>query len=333
MGLGLAVGAVGCGPPAAQESARPLPQATTAPSSSPSSSSSPPPAAASPLPSVAGTTPTAALPPIRRWQPNAGDVQPQAKLRAVRLIEAIGSWTAEAGKASAAKRVSAIGENPRLITQAAALLGDADQAAIEIVDAQYGGILTDAASVLVVCRQWRVKGPSVVSGGTTVDVRLTWGARGWRVIALHPADPGRPTPHPSAPASAVLASGRIDLPPAAAADVASGLVHPVVLNALLHLAHTYRIGVSVVRSGHPIHVFGTSRLSDHPRGRAFDTWRIDGRAVVDRATPKGLVTAFMHDAATAGSYNVGGPYLLGGIGNQYFSDATHHDHVHAGFVG
>ena len=213
------------------------------------------------------------------------------------------------------------------------MLDDADQAVTAIVDAQYGGILADAASVLVVCRQWRVRGASVSPGGTTVDVRLTRGERGWHVVALHPADPGRPTSHPSAAAAAVLHSARIDLPPAAAADVASGLVHHEVLNALLLLARTYRIGVSVVRSGHPIYVFGTSRRSDHPRGRAFDTWRIDGRAVVDPATPKGLVTAYMRDAAAAGSYNVGGPYLLGGAGNQYFSDATHHDHVHAGFVG
>jgi hypothetical protein len=40
----------------------------------------------------------------------------------------------------------------------------------------------------------------------------------------------------------------------------------------------------------------------------------------------------MQAAAAAGSYNVGGPYLLGGA-PQWFSDDTHHDHVHAGFGG
>jgi len=73
----------------------------------------------------------------------------------------------------------------------------------------------------------------------------------------------------------------------------------------------YRIHVSVVRSGHPVHVFGTDRLSDHPRGRAFDTWAIDGRPVVARSTPRSLVEEYLHAAADAGSYNVGGPYLLG----------------------
>ena len=107
------------------------------------------------------------------------------------------------------------------------------------------------------------------------------------------------------------------------------------LGALLQLAGSYRMYVSVVRSGHPLDVFGTSRPSDHPRGRAFDVWQIDGRPVVDPATPRSLVAAFMRDAAAAGSYNVGGPVLPGGGAtvNQFFSDDTHHDHVHVGFSG
>ncbi|HET9647647.1 MAG TPA: hypothetical protein VFP34_05380 [Microlunatus sp.] len=249
------------------------------------------------------------------------------------MIEAIGSWNAGGGGAkAAADRIAALGESRRLVQQAAALLGSADDAAISIIDAQYGGILPAAASVLVVCDQLRETAGSITSGGTTVDVRLNRTAAHWRVTALHPADPGRPDPRLSPLAKAVLTDKRIELPPAAVADVESGRVHDSVLTALLRLAHTYRIGVSVVRSGHPIHVFGTSRLSDHPQGRAFDTWRVDGRPVVDAATPKRLVTAYMRDAADAGSYNVGGPYLLTGAGNRYFSDATHHDHVHAGFL-
>jgi hypothetical protein len=40
----------------------------------------------------------------------------------------------------------------------------------------------------------------------------------------------------------------------------------------------------------------------------------------------------MQAAAAVGSYNVGGPYFLPGSSNQFFSEATHHDHVHAGFL-
>ncbi|MGI9157649.1 MAG: hypothetical protein ACR2FG_13625 [Marmoricola sp.] len=110
-------------------------------------------------------------------------------------------------------------------------------------------------------------------------------------------------------------------------------MHESVLRAMLTLSADHRIGVSVVRFGHPTYVFGTDRLSDHPQGRAFDTFRIDGRLVVDPQTPKRLVTGYMQAAQRAGADNVGGPYPLGGPGNQFFSDATHHDHVHAGFAG
>ncbi|MET9887780.1 hypothetical protein ABZZ20_32515 [Streptomyces sp. NPDC006430] len=116
-------------------------------------------------------------------------------------------------------------------------------------------------------------------------------------------------------------------------DVRSGAVHESVLRAMLRLADTYRMSVSVVRSGHPLNVFGTGRRSDHPAGRAFDIWRIDGHPVVDPATPRSLITAFMRSAAAAGSYNIGGPVHLSGgaTANRFFSDDTHHDHVHIGF--
>ncbi|MFF7355817.1 MULTISPECIES: hypothetical protein [Streptomyces] len=282
-----------------------------------------------------GGSPSASpgLPRTSPWRPTAAEVQPAAKLRAVRLVEAIGAWDAGRGGVAAARaRVAALGLPPALAGQAGPLLPTADQAALQVVDAQYGGILSRSASVLVVCRQWTRRGAAVSAGGTTVDVRLSRSGRGWTVGALHPAHPG-PAVRPLAPENrAVLAEDRIVLPPAAAADLRSGQVHTSVARAMLALARTYRLEVSVVRSGHPLDVFGTSRPSDHPRGRAFDVWRVDGHAVVDPATPRGLVERFMRDAAAAGSYNVGGPLpLTGGAAGQFFSDATHHDHVHVGF--
>lgn len=266
---------------------------TGAPEPAPTSS----PSASAPLrPSRAATD--AALPSVRRWVPSPADVAPACKRAAVRLVE---------------RR------------------GNSRSTALEVVDAQYGGLLADSACVLVVCRSWRLAHGSLAADGHTYDVRLARTPSGaWRVTAVHPSRPGPPGA-PSAAARRVLASDRIDLPPAARADVASGRVHDSVLTAMLGLAPTYRIGVSVVRSGHPLHVFGTDRLSDHPLGRAFDTWRINGRAVVDPDTPERLVTGYMRALAGLGSYNVGGPVLLGAA-PQFFSDATHHDHVHAGFT-
>jgi len=202
-------------------------------------------------------------------------------------------------------------------------------AVVEVIDAQYGGLLANTASVLVPCRQHSIVNGKLITGGTTVDVRLSKTAQTWRVTSMHPARPGAATTRLSAAASRVLASDRIILPPASAADIRSGTIHDTVLTAMLTLAEDYQLGISVIRSGHPLNVFGTSRRSDHPQGRAFDTWQINGRAVVDPATPRSLITNYMRATATTGSYNVGGPYQLPGA--TYFSDQTHHDHIHAGY--
>ncbi|MET8247641.1 hypothetical protein ABZV31_26445 [Streptomyces sp. NPDC005202] len=280
------------------------------------------------------TTATAALPRTTPWRPTSAEVDPEVKRRAVELVEAIGAWPGGKGGATAARaRVAALHLPTALVGQAGPLLPSADQAVLQVVDAQYGGILADSASVLVVCRQWTRHGGAVRANGTTVDVRLVRSGTGWTVTALHPARPGAPAASPPAGVRRVLADDRIVLPPAAQADLKSGQVHDSVLTAMLHLAGTYRMNVSVVRSGHPLNVFGSGRPSDHPRGRAFDVWQIDGHAVVDPGTPRTLVERFMRDAAAAGSYNVGGPLLLSGgsTPGQFFSDATHHDHVHIGF--
>lgn len=226
------------------------------------------------------------------WTPDANDVAPEVKLLAAHYVE----------------------------TTVA-------QPAVQVVFSQYGGILATTASVLVVTRPY----PAVTdpATGSTFDVRLVRSGGTWRVTEIHPSTPGARSGSLTSSAMRVLTSTRIDLPPASRADIASGQVHDSVLRALLILTETFEVGVSVVRSGHPIYVFGTSRLSDHPRGRAFDTWRINGQPVVSASTPRSLITTYMQAAAGAGSYNVGGPYQLSG--STFFSDSTHHDHVHAGF--
>ena len=335
---GLTAGAAGCSSsrqPSAAGST-PAPPTASAPSSAaPASSSgaaSPSAASSTASPSVSPTGTT--LPATTVWQPSSNDIDPQVKLRAVQLIEALGAWLeGQQGTAAARAKVSALGLDPALAAQAGGLTGSAPQAALQVLEAQYGGILTDTASVMVVCRQWtRGASGAVVPGGTTVDVRLSRSSPRWTVTALHPAQPGAAAASLPSAAEQVLSSSSVTLPPAAEADIRSGQIHSSVLDALLTLARSYRIELSVVRSGHPLDVFGTNRPSDHPQGRAFDVWRINGHAVVDPATSRSLIEGFMRAAAAVGSYNVGGPWLLsGGTGNQFFSDNTHHDHVHVGF--
>jgi hypothetical protein len=287
----------------------------------------------SPSTSAATTTGSTSLPAPAPWVAGAGEVHPDVKRRALRALESIGTWGAAGGGSAAAvaARLRALGVDPALARQARPLLG-ADRAAVtRVVDAQYGGILASSASVLAVVDQWRLGADGAVhASGTTFDVRLVAASPRWRITEIRPAAPGPGSSSLPSSARAVLASRRVRLPYAGRADIASGQVHVSVLEALLSLARHYVVDVSVVRSGHPIYVFGTNRRSDHPRGRAVDVWALDGRRIVDPAN-RAFVERAMRVAASAGPYQVGGPVDLDGGGSQYFSDLTHQDHLHLGF--
>jgi hypothetical protein len=270
------------------------------------------------------------LPSTQAWRPRQGEVQPAVKAQATRLIESVGAWSGLAGSVAAARRrASAAGFNAALVDGLSDLLGPEQSAVVQVRDAQYGGILSDSASVLVVVDQWTGNpGGAIRPGGSTFDVRLVRASPIWRVIDVFPAAPDSPRSHLTRKAEAVLANDRIRLPFAARADVAAGGIHDTVLSALNALAVDHVADVSVLRSGHPLHVFGTSRLSDHPRGRAVDIWALDDQPLVlPRNRP--LAVNAMRFAVAHGAYNVGGPVQLNG--SQYFSDRTHQDHVHMGF--
>ncbi len=267
------------------------------------------------------------------WLPNAAEYQPAVKLAAVRLVEALAAWPSGQGGAGAARqRVAARGLDPRLADQAGPLVSSHVVSSAQVVDAQYAGILPGAANVMVVVRWWRLTGSAALStGGTTVQVLMAQASPRWRITRLVPAEPGPAAADLPTLARQVLAERRIRLPDAARADVATGGIAAPVLAALLGLARGHTVDVSVVRSGHPVHVFGTSRVSDHSRGRAVDVWAVDGRPIVDPAT-RGLTEQLMRQGAALGARQVGGPVDLDGAGSRYFTDHTHHDHVHLGFA-
>jgi len=270
------------------------------------------------------------LPKTYPWRPRRGEVDPAIKERATLLLEMVGSWTRSAGDATAARqRVAAAGFDPVLVDALAPLLGVGTSAVIQVRDAQYGGILGTSASVLVVVDQWRLLSDGSISvGGTTVDVRMVKATPRWRIVDVFPARPGAPTSKLTSIAHEVLSNSRIRLPYAAKSDVLAGGVHDSVLNLLIKISAVYVVDVSVLRSGHPLNVFGTSRPSDHSRGRAVDIWALDSRPLV-LPTNHALASSAMRFAVSHGAYNVGGPVLL--RGSQYFSDRTHQDHIHLGF--
>jgi hypothetical protein len=309
---------------------------TSSAGSGPGASASTPSGAASSASASSPGTPTPAtshgpaLPSTHAWTARAGEVSPAVKRQATTLLETLGTWTQGQGDvASARSRLSHAGYDPSFASELTALLGVGTDAVVSVRDAQYGGILTGSASVLVVVDQWRLTGDGTVhAGGMTVDVRLERSSPHWRVTAVHPAQPGLPTSSLSRTARSVLGDPRVRLPYSAHADVAAGRIHDTVLALLLAMAGQHVVDVSVLRSGHPLQVFGTSRQSDHPQGRAVDVWALDGRPLV-LPTNHGLAASAMRFAVARGAYNVGGPVLLSGSG--YFSDRTHQDHVHVGY--
>jgi hypothetical protein len=198
--------------------------------------------------------------------------------------------------------------------------------------AQYGGILATSASVIAVLNQWVVGGDGkVAAGGTTVDIRLSYEHSEWIVTDVFPADMPRPAARLSMYARRVLNNSRITLPLAAAADVRSGEIHDSVLSAMNTLSEEFELDVSVLKSGHPINVFGTTRRSNHTDGRAVDVWAIDNQPVIEQAN-QARVAGFMRAAAATGTWQVGGPINVDGDGTAFFADDTHQDHVHMGFT-
>jgi hypothetical protein len=261
--------------------------------------------------------------------------EPQAKERAVRLVEALTSWSmGQSGEAAAVARLATLriptAKAAELAASAESFLGSAAEATSTVISAQYGGLTATQASILITFRQW-TRGPdgAVIAGGSAADARLDLGGTGWVVTQLNPAQPDPALAAPSDLVRQVLGHPKIHLPPSAVADIAAGNLRPKPMQAMLDLAGTYEIDVSIVFSAHPTNVFATDRLSDHTRRRAFDVWAINGQSVIGESTPDALVDGFLRDAVDAGAYNVGGPRQLSG--SAFFSDRTHRDHTHIAF--
>ena len=291
------------------------------------------PGSGGPAPGLA--VPGAGLPPGTPWRAGAGEIKPEVKELASRLVETAGSWSAGANDTAALRtRLSAAGFPPALAGSTGALLSEAPAARTQVTYPQYGGLGSGRASVMVTAEQTLVAAAGPARRGFTVDVRLVETGVGWAVQEALPGIPGPEALPLDAAATAVLRDRRIALPAAAAGDIRAGVVDPQVLAMLTALAAEHELAVAVLVSGHPRNVFGTDRVSKHTLGRAVDIWRIDGHPLADPATPPELVSAVMRHAAALGAVEIGGPVDLdGGPGGAYFTDDVHHDHVHFGVRG
>lgn len=312
--------------------------------------STPPPAATSPRTTAAPTS--SALPPhlpeVTPYQLLAGEVEPACKQAAVTFAETALTTSGRRGDADLAARLARLGLAPGVAASLLPLLAGVGASALRVVYPQYGGLTADRrrASVMLVGEHLTLPAaaPSAASrpdqagkgdGSTvrrvsvTLDIRLTSTSGGWTVTGVvpHPEPTARPGASPVV--GRLLADDRVVLPRAARLDLASGTIDERVPRLLLTLAERWRLHVQVVRTGHPVDVFGADHRSNHTLGRAVDVWALDGVPVVRHdAAPW---RAVMEAAAAFGADEVGGPRDLTGPGRPYFSDPVHQDHVHLGF--
>jgi hypothetical protein len=132
----------------------------------------------------------------------------------------------------------------------------------------------------------------------------------------------------------VLSNPRIDLAPAARADVTAG-IDPRADSFLEAAAAEWPIAVGTVRTGHSVFVEGTDRVSEHTCGRAVDLVAV-GSAPVSPSNPaaRALVTWTATLTGTLRPDEVGSPWPeFSALPGDYFSDAGHDTHVHVGYRG
>lgn len=271
------------------------------------------------------------------YEPSAGEVQPDAKRSAGQLAQALTTYRAGDVPADVALRA---GLEPAAATEAAqvgaALFLPGAESTGEVVYAQLGGVMPDAASVMVVTLQ-RLRDPE---GERTVtralDVRLLRRDDAWVVDRLASAG-GDAVPRPEGlPGLAVqvLDDPRITLPDSARWDIARGTVDQRVLEALVDMAAIAPIGVTVISGGHPVEVFGTARTSNHTRGAAVDVYAVGGRPVIEQRSEGDPALEVARRILAGGTVTeLGSPWDLDGPGGVSFANELHADHLHVGFDG
>lgn len=254
----------------------------------------------------------------RAWRPDENEVEPGCKVTAVRQVSAALTVDGTSRKSL-----------PRALRPLAEHVEGAEQAVVEVIYPQYGGLSANRskASVMVVLDLTSIAEGSATTSRTsmTLDVRLRK-QDSWQVTeVLIPKARQEVTPTPDG-VQQLMRNPRVELPREARLDLMSGQIDPKLVKVMTELAKNWRLGVHVLRSGHPKNVFDTDRLSNHSRGKAVDIWALDRIPVIqqDRAPWREAMEA----AVDHGADEVGGPRELGGPTSPYFTDQVHQDHLH-----
>lgn len=294
--------------------------------------------------------------PFAPFEPLAEDVYPQMKRVAGRFVQMLATYEPGVAVADlvgdAAQRKTSGFSVAEAAREARLLVIEGARSRAQIVYPQLGGLdphgSPKRAAVMVVVRQQVQQDNGDARSITrTVDVRLRRQDGQWRIDALVSAG-GEPALRPEnlgKAATAVLDNPRIELPDSARWDIHRGDIDRQVLKVMNKMATLFPFKVAVLRSGHPIEVFGAQSISNHTRGRAVDVWAIDGTPVVrqnagitydtsairakDKRQPAFRMTSNLLNKQDVPE--LGSPWNLDPAGQPSFTDPVHQDHLHIGF--
>lgn len=273
-----------------------------------------------------------ALPdPFPPYEPHPEELYPNAKRLGSLVAQALTTYDRGDDAESIAAQLL---DDPDAIADLAA---DTEELVIEdaasrgqVVYPQLGGVTEDAASIMVVVRQslWRDGVESSVT--RTLDVRLRLEDGVW-VFDRLAQNGGPPMVRPerlSEAARAVLEHPAIWLPTSARWDIYEGIVDERLLELMVEIADDHEIAVVSLMRGHPLHVFGEDRVSEHIPGYAVDVYKVDGEIVAAQQQEGTAAHTLSRRLFDGGLARLGSPWAFDEYGGRSFSDVVHHDHLH-----
>lgn len=288
-----------------------------------------------PTSTSAPTTTTTAplLPPAELYAPATGEVEPDAKAAAAAVLQKVLTYEVDGGTAEEARRrLEGAPAAPEIADRLAPLLRPDSASEADIVYPQLGGFTGTKASIMTVTRLRMLKGANVETVTRTLDVRVENRQGLWTVVDVASLG-GDPVARPmvlSDPERVVLDHPQIDLPDSARWDIHAGRIADRVLLVLASIADSQPVGVTVLSTGHPVEVFGTTSVSNHIPGRAVDLWKI-GVPVIDQRQPDGALRPLVQRLLAEGVTELGAPFDLDGPGGANFANLVHQDHLHVAF--
>lgn len=263
------------------------------------------------------------------------ETHPEIKLIASKAALALTTYNADEGPPTIAARLVPLLGEKIAAASAGTLYYDGCWSRGRIVYAQFGGLLSDSASVMVVTEQSIGAADGLRKEIRTLDVRLVKRNGVWGIdhIASTGGSPVAAAGDLPLEAVAVLRDPRIELSDSARWDIISGNASPALLRLMARLAEQTPFGVVTLSSGHPWEIFGTPRQSDHTRGLAMDIYRIGDSLVIDQRSEDSRTHALVEWLyAQPEVMRIGSPWALDGHGGRSFTDALHQDHVHVAVV-